>query len=604
MKKTILYSILYYLFWIIYFQFGRLIFIIYQYDNLKEIDCSTFCNIFVYGLKMDLSFAGYLSIIPFFILSFYSFIPLISKKVIKVYTYLVLLLMSFLFILDIELFRVWGYKIDDTILKYLDSPSEMIASSLSSPIVLLIIIFSIIFTTFILLYNRYVHDKITNAQKVSSWNSLIFIFLTASLFLPIRGGFGLSTMNQSKVCFSSNNFANQAAINYAWNFFDTIIFEKDDKNLYKYMDNKKASAITNKLYNHKKPSSNILKTKKPNIVFIIWESFTYKIFEEKNISPEFNNLLKDGVFFNNIYANGDRSDKGLVAILSAYPTVPGKSIISKVSKAAKLPQISKTLSENNYETAFFYGGEIEFFRLKSYLSTGSYSFLISKKDFDKKDMNSKWGAHDHIVYSKLKAKIEKAKKPFFYSMFTLSSHEPYDIPIPPLLAGDDEETKFRNSMYYADKSLGDFIAKMKKTEIWDNTVFIIVADHGHRLPNFSKYYNPEKFHIPMLWLGGALNVKDTIIHTFGNQTDIANTLLSQMNISANDFKWSKNLLSNKTSNFAYYTFSYGYGLIQDSLQIVFDAQSENYLLKKGKYENFITKGNAILQSTYKDFYDK
>jgi phosphoglycerol transferase MdoB-like AlkP superfamily enzyme len=554
---------------------------------------------------MDMSFAGYLSFIPFLLLTISIFNTRIICTILKVYTYLCLFFTSLLFVLDLELFRVWGYKIDVSILKYLDSPTEVIASSLASPILLLVFLFLFQSILFLFIYNKFIHKKIDGIHKEFFWKASAFLLLTAFLFIPIRGGFGLSPMNQSTVCFSNNNFANQAAINYAWNFFDTVVFEQDDANPYVFMENSAAESILTKLYSQENSSLSVLKNERPNIVFIIWESFTYKLLNENGVVPEFNSLIDEGIFFDNIYANGDRSDKGLVALFSGYPTIPGKSIINKIAKASKLPHISKALAKENYESAFFYGGEIEFFRLKSYLATGDYSFIESKKNFSEEDMNSKWGAHDHVVYKKLEDKIMQANEPFFYSMFTLSSHEPFEIPIEPLIKDNDEESKFLNSHNYADKSLGNFISNMKKSRLWDNTLFIIVADHGHRLPKNSKYFSPEAFHIPMLWIGGALSVTDTVIHSYGNQTDIAKTLLSQMNMNSDEFKWSNNLFEKGNDNFAYYSFSYGYGLVKDSSTIIYDAQFSRYLEEKGLHLDKLKKhGKAILQSSYQDYYDK
>ena len=605
MKKRLIFSIYYFVFWLLFFQVARLLFVFYQFDNLKELDIILFVKIFVFGLKMDMSFAGYLSAIPFVLLMFSIFIKNISSILIKVYTYLSIIIVSVLFILDIELFRVWGYRLDVSIVKYINSPAEMIVSSMSSPLILLIAIFLVQLILFLFIYKHFIHKRLVGINTESFWKASVFIVLTALLIIPIRGGFGISPMNQSAVCFSNNNFANQAAINYAWNFFDTTIFEGDDKNPYVFMDKDKAESISKELYSHGSSSLSVLKNNRPNIVLIIWESFTAKVLNEKGIVPEFNRLKQEGIFFENMYANGDRSDKGLLAILSGYPTIPGKSLMNKLSKASKLPNISKSLAAENYETAFFYGGDIDFFRLKSYLSYGDFSYIVSEKDFSKSDLNSKWGAHDHIVYKKLEDKITQANKPFFYTFFTLSSHEPYDIPVEPLLKGKDEETMFLNSIHYADNSLGDFISNMKESPIWDNTLFIIVADHGQRLPKNSKYYSPEKFQIPMLWLGGALNIHDTIVKTFGNQTDITNTLLSQMDINSEEFIWSRNLFTNASNDFAYYAFSYGFGLLNDSTTIIYDAQSSSYIEKDGlQSDKYLTMGKAILQTTYQDYYDK
>jgi hypothetical protein len=227
---------------------------LYQFDSTSELDFNTFINIFIYGLKMDMSFAGYLSFIPFLLLTISIFNTRIICTILKVYTYLCLFFTSLLFVLDLELFRVWGYKIDVSILKYLDSPTEVIASSLASPILLLVFLFLFQSILFLFIYN-----KLDGIHKEFFWKASAFLLLTAFLFIPIRGGFGLSPMNQSTVCFSNNNFANQAAINYAWNFFDTVVFEQDDANPYVFMENSAAESILTKLYSQENSSLSVLK---------------------------------------------------------------------------------------------------------------------------------------------------------------------------------------------------------------------------------------------------------------------------------------------------------------------------------------------------------
>src|SRR5690606_40395431 len=112
-----------------------------------------------------------------------------------------------------------------------------------------------------------------------------------------------------------------------------------------------------------------------------------------------------------------------------------------------------------------------------------------------------------------------------WSSDVCSSDLPFEVPMEAQIKGQDEESLFLNSLYYTDKSLGDFIRELKKMPLYEETLIIIIADHGHRMPLSSKNHDKEKFHIPMLWLGGAIAVQDTVINTLSSQTDLAATLL-------------------------------------------------------------------------------
>jgi phosphoglycerol transferase MdoB-like AlkP superfamily enzyme len=292
----------------------------------------------------------------------------------------------------------------------------------------------------------------------------------------------------------------------------------------------------------------IINTDKPNVVIIILESFTSKIIGvlggRPEVTPNFNKLSHEGILFDNFYASGDRSDKGIVAILSGYPAQPTSSIIKFPQKTQNLPYLSHTLAKMDYSTNFYYGGDINFANMRSYFANGGFN-TVTKNDFNKSDCNSKWGVHDHIMFNKLLDDIDKENQKFFKVFFTLSSHEPFDVPMKTVINGDDEDNKFLNSAYYTDSCIGNFFENAQKRAWWKNTIFILVADHGVRLPDNTAINSVLKFKIPMLFLGGALKKQDTVIHTYGSQIDIPKTLLTQMGIKNDKYRFSKNLLSKK-----------------------------------------------------------
>ena len=185
-------------------------------------------------------------------------------------------------------------------------------------------------------------------------------------------------------------------------------------------------------------------------------------------------------------------------------------------------------------------------------------------------------------------------------MLSLSSHEPFIVPMEPVFKGEDESSKFLNSCYYADKSLGEFIREAKKKEWWNNTLIIITADHGHRFPNPNELKDKERFKIPMLWLGGAIAKQDTIIPTFGVQTDIANTLLNQFGEHPSDFIFSKNLMAQDSKSFALYVFNNGFGYVTPDHETIYDFDLQNYLKKEGD-EKELPFGRAYMQKLFHDY---
>lgn len=438
----------------------------------------------------------------------------------------------------------------------------------------------------------------------------VAILCLISLFLPIRGSLGISPMNQSTVYFSTNNFANISAVNAPWNFMSSIVNGTYDKvNPYTYLPKEKVTDAIKMLYSTSNSTQYVLKKdiKKPNVIFIVWESFTKKATEKlingEEVTPRFNALKKEGIYFSNVYASGERTDKGLPAILSGYPAQPTNSIITEPNKSSKLPVLSKDFGDNGYSTAFYYGGETEFANLKSYLFEADFQKIVSKQDFDSKDWNSKWGAQDAVVYEKFLAEHKKMSQPFFSTLLTLSSHEPFEVPIQTKFVGNDDENKFMNSMYYADQSLGNFIDEAKKQPWWNNTIIVIIADHGHRIPETNK--KVDDFKIPMLWLGGALNKQGIEISNVCSQIDVASTILRQVGLNAYAYNWSKNIFDPKTKPWAFFAFNNGFGFIEQNRNLVFDNVGKKVIEQKGVIlvkDQELAK--SLMQRMFQDYLDK
>ncbi len=560
---------------------------------------------------MDISFTSYICIFPF-ILFFIrtTFIKIRIEKVLKIYTIIVIVLISFLTTADLELYTAWGYRMDATPLLYLKSPKEMGASVSSSPLFLLLIIFIILSILFIWLDKKLVEPYLSfKPGKFSLLNFFISLFLIAFLFVPIRGGIQKIPMNQSDVYFSTKLFADHAALNLPWNIFFSILNRNNKKNPFNYFPANQAEQLVTELYNTgpvKIPS--ILKVKRPNVIFIILESYTAKFVGslggEPGVTPNLDKIAANGLLFTNIYAAGDRSEKGQVAVLSGYPNQAITSIIKTPTKTQKLPSITQSLEANGYATSYTYGGELEFANIKSYLVNIGFDKLISKYSFPVSERTTSWGVHDQFVLDTFFADIKHDEQPFFATIFTLSSHEPYDVPAFHKFKGGDETAKFRNAIAYTDSCIGLFIDRLKEDPLWQNTFIVLVADHGHPLPGYDRNDLPSKFHIPLIFTGGALKMKG-IVSTIGSQTDIVSTVLDQLNISSNKFKWSKDLLDSSAQPFAFYSFNDGFGFITPAGIVSMDNVSKKVIYQKGNVDsNIINKGKAYMQFSYQDFLNR
>lgn len=200
---------------------------------------------------------------------------------------------------------------------------------------------------------------------------------------------------------------------------------------------------------------------KPNVILIVWESFTKKIvdtlIEDKEVTPYINRLKNEGIYFSNVYASGDRTHKGMSALFSGYPALPNTSIIRFPQKSAKLTLLSNLFKQHGYNNTFFYGGDPDYDNYKSYLLHGEFDKITGENFFDSKDKLTQWSALDGAVGNYIENDFKNWKQPFFNCWLTLTSHFSYKIPVAPIFNGDDETTEFLNSIHYTDEVIGHFM---------------------------------------------------------------------------------------------------------------------------------------------------
>lgn len=609
MKRSLLYQPLYFLFWVIYFVAARAVFLLYHSTATQALSQEDLLTIFLKGIRLDLSFSSYVSAIPFLAILCTALFPgLRVRGFIRYYTYSLLAFLSILMAIDLELYTFWGFRLDSTPLMYLSTPNEMIASAAAAPVFLLTIIALSISLVFALIFRLTFDYRNYHLSFSKTKYAGLALFFAALLVLPMRGGWQNLPINQSVVYFSENPFANHAGLNMPWNLMHAMIkYNKEARNPYQYMAQETAEEKVRELYatsNDSVPS--ILSVARPNVVFIILESFTAKnvgsLGGAAGVTPNLDKLAAEGISFTKAYANGDRSEKGLAALLSGYPVQTTTSILKNPKKTAMLPQLSTAFKQSGYNTGFYYGGETEFANLRSYLLEGDYDHIIDKYEFPADQQIGSWGVHDEWLFDRVLTDLKTTEAPFFTTVYTLSSHEPFDIPRPGKFTGDDATVKFMNSMNYTDWALGRFIEEAKQQSWWDSTLVVVVADHGHGLPYLDPVHKSTRFRIPLIMAGGALKVKGKQVHTLANQTDVATTLLYQAGIPHEEFKWSRNLFASAPNPFAFYVFNDGFGYITPGKVVTFDNVKGKPIIKgKGVTAQEIEYGKALMQVTFEDF---
>jgi phosphoglycerol transferase MdoB-like AlkP superfamily enzyme len=594
-------------FWLVFMMTARILFLSYNWDFTAALTTREIFLSLLHGIRMDASISGYFMAASGLLLTISSFHNKrwTSEALIILHVFLIIL-STLIVTVDLELYRHWGFRLNTTPLMYIGAEAM---GSISSLVYLkLSFIFIVLLLSFLYIFRKRIFPQIKYIEDArhSGKTTAVVLLLTVLMFIPIRGSFTVAPMNTGFVYYHNTKpFANHSAVNVIWNFMYAVKKGSSSDYPENFYSKEKTEKHFSFLYENTGNAIPVLHDNRPNIILIILESFTAGVVEPlgglPGVTPNLNKLCGEGILFSNIYSSGDRTDKGLISILSAYPAQPQGSIIKLPSKTEKLPQLNRFIKRLGYKTSFLYGGDIDFANFRSYLNSSGFDHITTLDDFDRALYTSKWGVHDHFMFDKATSELDTATETFFKVILTLSSHEPFDVPLnPPFREGRDEESLFINSCHYTDQTLGKFIDYCRTKEWWNNTLVLITADHGHRYPGNKELMQKERFHIPLLMIGGVIR-KDTVIHTIGSQTDIANTLLGQIDEVKKDFFFSKDLLNKTTKSFAAYFFTDGYGFVLPDRSVVYDNAGKRLLKNDGASEEDIEISKAYQQKLFSDY---
>jgi phosphoglycerol transferase MdoB-like AlkP superfamily enzyme len=612
MKKIFLFLVRVFLFFILFFLTGRLFFLIFNHGKIVNSSVHDILLSNLYALPLDISTICYFLLVLFYvILAGIFFNQLQIRRIINWFITGIIVLCAFINIVDSGLVSTWGTKITTKSLSYLSSPGLLKEAFLSVHYLVLLLFFILHSVVFIYIYFRYI--KIRGNYTVTYQKMMLFAPLLFLLLTGIRGGWGLNPIGKSSFIFTENPTLSAATVNGFWNIinlFENRIRKDQD---YQYFDLRAAERIAKQSSEAKKDTTiSILKTNRPNIVIILTEGFSAEnmlsLGGQENIAPCMDSLSKNGILFTRFYANGFRTEQGLVAVLSGFPAQPKFSVQRESGKILKLPLLSKILRHNGYYMSYYYSNDLRYARTNEYLKIGLFSKIFDWGVF-KNARNTRSGVYDEYLFNFQIDDCNKNPFPFFSIFQTSSSHEPFDGDFELFSKGNDPADKYKNAIHYTDKCIGDYIRSAKKQAWYANTLFIITADHGSQYPNIRDYNVPLRHQIPLILYGDVIRdeYKGKTFDMPASQIDIAATVLAQMNISSSEFEFSKNLFNPYTNYFAFYDFDNGFGIIDKQNTIVYDHDKNSMLYKSGKANRndsmLMNKGKAILQILIQRFND-
>ena len=564
MRQRLFFLIRFYLLTLIIFLAAKAIF---MFANVADhaFTAMDMVSVIWHGLSLDLSTSIYVLLLPFIVtmISLWWNTDLL-RKILRVYYAVIAAMLALAFIADTSLYPFWGFKLDASCLQYLETPVEARASVSGLYMVIHLVALVVFIYGIYRLYNAipFWENKPSHRQTATLGNLLMIpLFI-----IGIRGGLDESTTNVGQVYFSQNQFLNHAAVNPVFSFLSS--FEKTASNIVDYD-------------------------------FFPEEECRHLAEDLTKAMPNLRRLKKEGIDFTNCYGNTWRTDRGTVCTYSGYPSFPTSSVMKMPVKSSNLPGIASTLREQGYHTSYLYGGDINFTNMRSYLIGTGWEKLTWKADYTNEEQGTaKWGVRDDITFNTLYNQIcsidtaDTARHLFGYS--TLSSHEPWDVPV------NKVQDEVVNAFYYLDLCIGDFISKLKTTPQWKNLLVIFLPDHSidHGTMNESVRARNK---IPMVWVGGAVKQPRKITRIC-NQTDMVATLLAQLQLPHDQFRWSRDVLSSSYSYpFAVHNYNNGFSMIDSTGFIVYDLDASRFVTNESSDASRMERiGKAILQATTAD----
>lgn len=541
----------------------------------------------LHGLSMDCSVAGYLTAIPLLLSMVCIWLPekiekvniqmsrdrnaslemttretLLGRKFIKVfvisYSVIVSLVLSIIAVLDGQLYPIWGFKLDYNPFYYLMSSPDTVRASVSTGQLLaslgIVLGFTVIwFTVYFVSWNLIFFKAVKSLKaKVITFAGLVL--MGGVLFVVIRGGVTVSTMNLSRAYFSSDQRLNHAAINPAFSLLSSVTRNISDAEKYNFYPDAQlpellslvaTPAIEGKWDNRR----DYLSVRRPDVYIIILESFSSHLLPSQggeNIAVNIDREARDGLLFTNAYAAGFRTDRGIPAIINAFPGLPDTGITKDTNAVDRLPSIGTSLQEEGYKTSYYYGGDLNFTNMNALLVAGDFEKIVGDVDFPYHMRSSKWGVADHNLFEMVKKELptKPNHKPRLTVVQTSSSHEPFNVPY----------QKFANpavnAFAYTDSVVGDFMKTLRTSPFWDRSLVVLVPDHYGAYPqNLQKM--EDRHHIPIIFTGGALKQKGTD-DVLMSQTDIVPTILDLMGLDYHRYFFGRNVLNRNNPQMVYY----------------------------------------------------
>jgi phosphoglycerol transferase MdoB-like AlkP superfamily enzyme len=618
MKSIFAFFLKFVIFWVLFFTVQRVLFYIHFHADFDASFIEVLSLPF-HTFQLDISTASFLVIIPF-ILNFLSHLIFNKYKAIfysisKWITFVSGFIIALIFSGELVSYTEWRSKLTSKIFVHLGTPSEVFRTASGEFtwwfLFYVVIQLVVLYVLYRLIIGKFHKEGTTNISKIQ----LVFSFLILSVITVIsaRGGLQPIPISVTNAYYSNSQILNDLSVNSTWSFVEmTINYNKSNsEKFFTSLSESESITLVDDLFDYEKVDSvRLFKTNKPDIIFVTLEGWSTQLMGcydgEQGITPNFDKLSEDGVLFTNVYATSSTSETGHSSIFSGYPTIPRISISHQLAKCRSIPSIVKSLP--TYNSAYYFGGSLEYGNIGGYLNEIGFQNVYDEDDIPELASKGYLGYHDGAMFPYFLSQIQTAESPYIYGMFTQSTHSPYDMPEPMMEAYPD--SKYASSLHYADKQIKLFTDELKQLPNFENTLVVFISDHGKTNFKNTNVNKDEFFHIPVLFWGGALKDKSrgVQVEKLGSQIDISKTLLNQLSIDTSPFNWSKDLLNPNAKEWAMFSLMSMYGIVTKngySNYMIYTEKANSYSKEgnESELETELKKCKAFNESVYREFKD-
>lgn len=426
--------------------------------------------------------------------------------------------------------------------------------------------------------------QVTPDAPVVWWQAIVLSLVTAVIvFLAIRGTLKHRPINPSSVAYCGDSMLNTLPLNSLYSVIYAIYSKKNERSaadVYGNMSADEVSAVVRECAGIENTNPSIptlhhqtaahTHTQPLNIVIIVEESLGAQFtgyLKGQGLTPQLDALSKQAWNLTRTYATGTRSVRGLEALSAGFPPTVSDAALRLPGAQSRFFTLAQALRLQGYSSTFIYGGEAHFDNMKSFFLGNGFDRIIEREHFQNPAFVGTWGASDEDMFNELHHHLSTpSESPTFTLAFSVSNHSPWEYPKGRIVPDGDPAT-VDNTIRYADWAIGQFFEMARQSAYWDNTVFLIAADHDARVGGMSLI--PLKhFHIPALFLGGTIAPKqdDRLV----SQIDLAPTLLSLAGVNLEHPMIGQDLNQPRTGGRAMMQFSENYGYLKDNQLVVLE----------------------------------